>query len=513
MIPTTRIQTPILLRRIAGVFDGYRATGNGLAPVSTRPATLLQTLGLFAALIFLPLLALAVAAYALGVDPMAGLALATTPVATPKELRDEIMGAFETFKNANDERLKQIEAKGSADAALVNKMENANKAITDLTAKLAEVEKLAARPQFDGEPSKDVQAERSAARQFVAMRTGVRPDEVPDSAVSVDEYREYKNAFVAMMRRGDKAVPASIQASLSVGSNPEGGYWVPPDTAGRIVEFVRETSPMRAYASVQETQSNDLEGWTDIEDVAVNTKVGEKSTRTGDTETADLGKWKIPVHEIDAEPRATQRMLDMSIRDPEGWLAQKVGRKIGRSENTAFVVGSGVGEARGFTTYPAGTPTGTAAGWPRIQQINSGAAADFHATNPGDAFIDAMHALKSELRAGAVWAMNSLTLAKVRKFKDGQGNYLWIPSIQAGTSGLLLGHPVAEFADMADVAANALAVAFANFREGYQIVDGAGIRMLRDNLTLKGWVKFYTTKRYGGDVVNFEAIKLIKISA
>jgi HK97 family phage major capsid protein len=518
----------------------WKRGDNNLSP--SRPISVLNMAMLCLAVLFLPLLLLgamvlavagapdlAIGAMVLAVAGAPDLAIAapepapmtwqpaliagTTVVsAEVKKLFDDLNKAFEDFKNGNDERLKQIESKGSADAALVNRVENANNEITKLQGQIRALETAQARVPAGGGDVDATRAELKAAREFVAMRRSVRPDEVTDKQVDLDEYRAYKSAFNAMLRRGDKAVSADIQNALSVGSNPEGGYWVPPDTSGRIIEFINETSPMRNHAAVQETMSNELEGWTDLDEVDTN-KVGEQEARTGNTGTADLGAWKIPVHEIDAEPRATQRMLDMSIRDVEGWLAQKVGRRIGRRENTAFVVGSGVGEARGFTTYPAGTPTATVSGWPVIQQTNSGAAADFHATNPGDVFIDVMHALKKDLRAGAIWAMNSLTLAKVRKFKDGQGNYLWIPSLQAGTSGLLLGHGVEEFADMADVAAGALAVAFANFREGYQIVDGVGIRTIRDNLTTKGWVKFYTTKRYGGDVVNFEAIKLIKIAA
>jgi predicted phage gp36 major capsid-like protein len=316
----------------------------------SRDVGLLSMCSIVLSMLLLPLLVLGALALALsGHLHTPDVAIAHAPAmvafagltadAEVKKIVDDIKTAFEAFKDANDERIKQIEAKGTADAALVNKVEKANKDITDLQAKLKDVETAQARVLPAAGSSEAAEKEQKAAREFQAMLQGVRPDEVEASAINIDHYREYKSAYAAMLRRGDKAIPADVQNSLSVGSNPEGGYWVPPDTSGRIVEFIYQTSPLREFAQVDSTQSDTYEGWTDLDEPDAN-KVGETEARTGNTGTPDLGAWKINVHEIDAEPRATQKMLDMSIRDVEGWLAQKVGRKFGRKENTAFVNGS-----------------------------------------------------------------------------------------------------------------------------------------------------------------------------
>ena len=122
-------------------------------------------------------------------------------------------------------------------------------------------------------------------------------------------------------------------------------------------------------------------------------------------------------------------------------------------------------------------------------------------------------ALKARYRENAVFMMKRSSLAAVRKLKDGDGNYLWTPDFQMKQGGTLLGFDVIEAEDMPEIAADSLSIAFGDFNESYQIVDRQGVRILRDNLTAKPYVKFYTTKRVGGAVTNFDAIKLMKFSA
>jgi HK97 family phage major capsid protein len=179
-------------------------------------------------------------------------------------------------------------------------------------------------------------------------------------------------------------------------------------------------------------------------------------------------------------------------------------------ENTAFVSGNGNKKPRGFLTYAAGTPSSST--FSVIEQLPTGAAGAFASTNPGDAMINLVYSLKAPYREKAVFMMKRATLAEVRKLKDGQGNYLWQPDFQLKQGGTLLGFNVVEAEDMPAIAANSLSIAFGDFKAGYQIVDRQGIRILRDSFTAKPYVKFYTTKRVGGDVVNFEAIKLLKFA-
>jgi HK97 family phage major capsid protein len=121
--------------------------------------------------------------------------------------------------------------------------------------------------------------------------------------------------------------------------------------------------------------------------------------------------------------------------------------------------------------------------------------------------------VKSGYRANGTFVFNRATQAAIRKMKDGDGNYLWQPAAKAGDASTLMGFPVAESEDMPDMAADSLSVAFGDFRRGYLIVDRVGIRVLRDPYSSKPYVLFYTTKRVGGGVQDFDAIKLLKFAA
>ncbi len=319
------------------------------------------------------------------------------------------------------------------------------------------------------------------------------------SAVDGEVYTKEFRQFVLSGNIG-RLEELAVKA-LAVGSDPDGGYWVTPEVSGRIVEKLFESSPMRELATVETTTSSSWEYLPDIDEPGSGW-VGETQARP-ETTSPEIKKGEIVVHELYAEPRATQKILDDAGVNVEAWLGRKVGGKFGRDEATAFVSGNGVGLPRGILTYPAGTA------WAQIEQVNSGSAS----TLTGDGLIDLETALKAPYRARAVWLMNRTTQAVVRKFKDGQNQYLWQPGLAQGVPPTLLGYPVRLADDMPVVAADALAVAFGDFREAYTIVDRLGIRILRDAFTAKPFVKFYTTKRVGGDVVNFEAIKIQKVAA
>jgi HK97 family phage major capsid protein len=316
----------------------------------------------------------------------------------------------------------------------------------------------------------------------------------------------YKQAFQTYMRKGEQIMGAQEAKALSVGSDPDGGFVVNPDMSGRIVTRVFETSPMRAYASVQVISTDALEGLFDLNE-ASSGWVGETEARP-ETGTPALGKWRIAVHELYAMPTATQKLLDDAEIDMESWLASKVADKFARDEAAAFVNGNGVGKPRGFLSYAGGTTLpGT------IERIKTGANGAFVAApNGGDALIDALYGLKSPYRVNATWFMNRSTAKLVRKLKDTDGAYLWAPGIVAGQPATLLGYPVASFEDMPDPATGSLSIAVGDMRAAYQIVDRAGIRTVRDPYSAKPYVQFYTTRRVGGDVVNFEAIKLLEFA-
>lgn len=414
--------------------------------------------------------------------------------------------AFEEFKKANDERLAQIEAKGSADVVTEAKLQKIE-ADLEKAQKIADEAALAAKRQsrvVTDEHGNVLDLDRKA-QEWASMNARRRGAVV--GSFGAADMDAYKAAFDTFLRKGEEVMGPDERKALSVGTDPDGGYVVNPDLSGRIVMKVFETSPMRAYASIQVISTDALEGLYDLNE-ASSGWVGETESRA-ETNTPQIGKWRIPAHELYAKPKATQKLLDDASINMEAWLASKVSEKFARDEANAFVVGNGVNKPRGFLTYGAGTTLpGT------IEQFPTGASGALaSAPDGGDALINALYGLKQQYRANATWFMNRATTKLVRKAKDTDGAYLWSPGIQAGQPATLLGYPVAAFEDMPDPAASSLSIAVGDMREAYQIVDRLGIRTLRDPYSAKPYVEFYTTKRVGGDVVNFEAIKLVRLGA
>lgn len=423
-----------------------------------------------------------------------------------KNALSELGRSFEQFKDANDERLKQIERKGKADPLTEAKVDRLNQEITRAIELSDAAKKRVDRLEttFSRSPvGSDKTDEWSEAKSFMAERKGAR-----DAEADVNAYRQYKSALSGYIRKNNAGSAMDEIKALSVGSDPDGGFWITPDMSGRIVSLIRETSPMRQVANVVTIGSDALEGVNDL-DEATSGWVGETESRA-ETASPKIGEWRIPVHEQYAEPRATQKLLDDALFNVEEFLAGKIADKLSRMENAAFVGGNGVKKPRGFLTYAAGTPS--ASSFQVIERIPSGAAGAFAATDPGDTMISLVYSLKSAYRDNAVFMMKRQTLAEVRKLKDSNGNYLWQPDFQSRQGGTLMGFTVIEAEDMPSIAADSLSIAFGDFKAGYQIVDRMGIRILRDSFTAKPYVKFYTTKRTGGDVVNFEAIKLMKFA-
>jgi HK97 family phage major capsid protein len=542
----------IILRKIGGRFDAcWRGSGlpcNNVASRGGLGSSLLGLVGAFALMLFLPILVLGLVAIGLRhvsdhlvtassiVSPLgiAGLAIGHT-VDVEKTIKD-LNQAFVTFKDSNDERLKEIEKKGTASADVVQNVEKANNAITkmetDLRAALAtikEIETKQARFAEAGSPEAKAREVKNAV-QFFSMASGRVVENV--TTEQVEQYQNYKKALNTYFRRGPQAIEdSSIRNALSTGAAPSGGFWLTPDTSGRVVELVFQTSPIRQLAAVQTIGTDTLEGFNDL-DEASSGWVGEQDPRN-ETLTPDaMGKYQITMQEQYANPKITQKMLDDSFFDVEGWLARKVANKMARTENAAYVNGNGILKPKGFLNYAlAGKPS--KANWKQIEQLGTGLAGAYPVASPADKIIDLIALLKVEYRQGAAFGMNTTSVAATRKLKDGQGNYLFFPSFVNGVatppaasslgggdtregaglaqSGTLFGFPVYELQDMPDMAANSLSVILAKWEEFYQIIDHTvGIRVLRDPYTGKPYVSYYTTKRTGGDVINFEAAKILK---
>ncbi|WP_313353130.1 phage major capsid protein, partial [Paracoccus sp. (in: a-proteobacteria)] len=236
---------------------------------------------------------------------------------------------------------------------------------------------------------------------------------------------------------------------------------------------------------------------------------GWASEATAQTETGSptVQRVVIPVHELSAMPKASQRLLDDAAFDVESWLAGRIAEKFARAEATAFVNGDGVNKPQGFLTH-AKAPNGTADNG-KIGTIPSGGDGDFAANNPANALIDLVYALGAEYRANATFVMNSKTAAAVRKMRDADGRFLWADSLAMGQPAQLLGYPVLVCEDMPDIAKGSLSIAFGDFGSAYTIVERPDLRVLRDPFSAKPHVLFYATKRVGGGVTDARAVKLM----
>lgn len=322
-----------------------------------------------------------------------------------------------------------------------------------------------------------------------------------------DEYNAYCEAFAPYMRaRSDAALKGEFQAAMSTGSDPDGGYLVPKSVDSRIISRVYETSNLRALATVVNIGGKELEIPRDEGEFGFGGWVGEQ-TAPSETATSQLGVSKIFAHEMFAEPRVTQNMLEDAGLDIEAWVSNKVGDKFARIEATSFFTGTGVNQPRGLLTYANWLASGDDGHLEngKIEQIKTGAAT----TVTSDGVYNLVFALKDYYLNNAQFLMKRLTVRDVMKLKDGQNNYLWqMGDVKAGQPATLLSHTITRAEDMPTLAASSISMAFGDFKQAYTIVDRLGITLLRDNLTAKPFIKYYNRRRVGGDVVNFEAIKL-----
>lgn len=398
-----------------------------------------------------------------------------------KETIESIGRAFETFKAENDARLKEIEKKGHVDPLLAEKVEKINadiSALGEMKKQLEAIETAVARGQFAGGGS--------AKDQEVIARA---------------------KAFTHLMRGNIESVKdINIQASASTLSDPDGGFTVPEEVDTAIDRVQGTLSSMRRLATVRGISTDTYKKLVN-QGGATSGWVAEKGSR-GETSTPTLAEIAINTKELYAMPYATQTLLDDSRIDIGAWLAEEVGVEFNEEEGAAFIDGDGVSKPKGIAAYAMVANSSYA--WGKVGYIASG-----HATllNNCDKLIDLQHALKTSYRNGAAFLMNDSTCQVIRKLKDGDGNYIWRPGLLEGNPDTLLGKPV-EYDDNVDsIGQNKYPIFYANFKRAYLIIDRFGTRVLRDPYTAKPYVAFYTTKRVGGGIVMYEAIKAFKIAA
>ena len=398
----------------------------------------------------------------------------------------EMMAAFEAFKGANDARLDEIERKSSADALLEEKVARIDQAVASAQARLDRVVSEGRRP---------------------GIESGAGGPSTASRAPSPLHGEETKAAFDGYLKTG-ASFGLELKAGLSTASN-SAGYVVPEQTERAIERRLMAGSPMREIATVRTVGAGVFRKPVSTAGVASGW-VAETAARP-ETDPATLALLEFPSADLYANPAATQSLLDDALIDLDEWLAAEVEDAFAAQETAAFVTGDGVNKPRGFLSYDIVAEADHE--WGEIGYVASGAAGGFAPTSPTDRLIDLVYAPKAQYRPNGRFVMNRKTVSAVRKFKDADGNYIWQPAQRAGETASLLGYRVTEIETMPDIAANSAAIAFGDFQRGYLIVDRAGVRVLRDPYSAKPYVLFYTTKRVGGGVQNFDAIKVMKFSA
>jgi HK97 family phage major capsid protein len=393
------------------------------------------------------------------------------------EAFDDFMRAFDAFKQTNDERLGQIERKLSADVVTAEKLGRIDRALDENKRLVDELVLKNRRPPLGD--------------------TGL-----PRSAAAI----EHKAAFEAYVRGGQEEGLRRVEQKALVITGGDGGYLVPEETEREIGRRLAMASPIRGIASVRQMSSNVYKkpfattgaatGW-----------VGESDDRD-ETALPNLEQLEFPAMELYAMPAASATLLDDSAVNIDEWIAQEVELAFATQEGTAFVTGDGNKKPTGFLHYDKVAEGSWA--WTKIGYVPTGVAGEFPAEDPSDVLIDLVYTLKSGYRQNAHWVMNRTTQAAVRKLKDEDGNYIWQPAASAGGAATLMNFPIAESEDMPGIDEDTFPIAFGDFKRGYLIVDRIGVRVLRDPYSAKPFVLFYTTKRVGGGVQDFDAIKLLK---
>ncbi len=333
----------------------------------------------------------------------------------------------------------------------------------------------------------------------------------PALSAAVDHDAPHKKAFASYLRSGDDDGLRGLVLegkALNTQVNADGGFLVDPETSDRIRSVLKSTSSIRAIANVVSVEATSFDVLVDHTDLGSGwaTETGSVS----ETGTPQIDRISIPLHELAAMPKASQRLLDDSAFDVEGWLAERIADKFARAEAQSFISGDGIDKPTGFLTHS--TVDNGAWAWGALGYVPTGADGDFAATNASDSIIDLVYALNAEYRANAAFVMNSKTAGAVRKMKDADGRFLWSDGLAAGEPARLMGYPVLVAEDMPDIASDAYAIAFGDFHSGYTVAERPDMRVLRDPFSAKPHVLFYASKRVGGDVSDFAAIKLLKFA-
>jgi HK97 family phage major capsid protein len=391
--------------------------------------------------------------------------------------------AWDGLKKANDERLAAIESKGYAPADLTEKVEKINAELAAIGKQMTDVEKKANRPHA-GEG---------------------RRDDTPEQAA-------YRKAFGDYLRTGEgdsRALKEQGRKAMNSNSDPDGGYLVLPEMDLAIDRIAQTMGAMPRLADVITIGTQKWEKLVKTSGMAMR-RVANGGTG-GETTEPKYAKVEIEVFPAEVEPWVFNEQLDDSRINLESDLSDEAAIGFAEGGNSEFIIGNGVGCARGITAYT--NVANSAYAWGSVGFIRSGKSAAFMSVAPSDRVIGLQHALKAQYRNGAVWLTNDTTLGVMRQMKDGSGSYyLWQPDPSAAFGGRFLGSPVEIDDNMPNLGAGSYSLAYGNFKRAYKIVNRAGTTLIRDNITLKGQTKFNFRRRFGGGIVNYEALKLMSFT-
>ena len=392
-----------------------------------------------------------------------------------EQVAQELQQKFDDFKAKNDKRVEAIEhEKGK----LAEQVETLNGKLSELAHLKTDLE-----------------------QELLELKR-------PNGGVQSKAVAEHKAAFVNFMRKGrEEGLRELERKALQVGTNEDGGYAIPEELDRNILTLLKDEVVMRQEATVITIGGSEYKKLVNVGGTASGW-VGETEARN-QTNTSKLKHIEPFMGEIYGNPQATQKMLDDAFFNVESWINSELAREFAEQEEIAFTSGDGDKKPKGFLAYESTDEADKDRTFGKLQHIVSGAATAVTA----DAIIKLIYSLRKAHRTGAKFMMNNNSLFAIRLLKDAEGNYLWRPGLELGQPSLLAGYAIAENEQMPDIAADAKAIAFGNFKRGYTIVDRIGTRVLRDPYTNKPFVGFYTTKRTGGMLVDSQAIKLLKIAA
>lgn len=404
---------------------------------------------------------------------------------------DEFSSTLEEFMEKTDRELKEMkESTDGKTADVVTKEE-----VSRITDALNEQKKLVENLRLENN------------RPIISAQDGSKQQMTEDQMA-------HQTAFENWFRKGVEGDLREIESkALSVGTDPDGGYTVPVQMEAAIDRVITEISEMRGISRVVTVSTASYKKRISMGG-ATSGWVGEQGSRPA-TDTPTLDVLEFPAMELYANPSATQSILDDSAVRIESWLADEVSIEFAEQEGAAFVNGDGAVKPRGFTTYPK--VDNDSWEWGKHGRVITGVDGDWadSSSDPGAEttnIVDLVYALKPAFRRNARFTMNRKTASNIMKLRDADGRQLWSSGLREGQPDRLMGYPIHEMEDMADIGSDTYPIAFGDFNRGYLIVDRIGVRVLRDPFSSKPYVQFYTTKRVGGGADHFDAIKFLQFA-